>query len=1202
MQIHPYRNFLPSIIVARLTVIITFLISLFNTVTAQQPYDLPTVIKPSPQSQAITRYGDYPMSDYTGLTDISIPLHTVTGRKLSLPISMSFHASGRMANETNGPLGIRWTLNCGGVVTRTMKGVPDEWNRLTSFDPGTAASNYLQNGNEPSFDVLYSACPEGKESGAYGNSLGLYDSEYDIFNYALPNGKQGHFILKNQNGVKVPMTIPYEPLKIVVINSPSDKGYTDRIEITDADGTKYIFGRYDTPSGNAVEYTDVPDIAAGMLASVPTAWYLTQIVSSDGTDEISLSYTLRTTNLYTASESARIGDQMRDNSTDLRGNEGDPFEDNLRSQYVQLYHEQDANPVSAINSYTTPTLSGIQFNGGSVSLSYTGSTSFNTLLSGISVNRGTTLYKKISFSLSIHSGESDIYYLDGLSFYGEGQSVATGNYSFSYYEPGYTYQMQGSYSDAQNKDWWGYYRLTNHLLPYQSIAYTPVPYGNSVPVYWDIGYGRPERDGVENSKKVGMLQTITYPTGGQTEFVYESNQYDMNQIPYYQPGPVSALSDGPGLRIKEVLSKPIGGKDIHKIYKYGVYEDGRGFINELLRPGSTSFQGLTESQSNIMYFWTEANNTWVTDQAGFRIRNYYSDPNISFDFSGSGIKYDAVTEYYIQDGVPQQKTQTHYSWDNNEQVSDFIIHDNGDLSYHYPRKFSDPQNAWKTPVMTGKTLYTYSNSQFTPVKSESYTYNAELRDEAWDMPTYQHTQIVFAETGVNDVAQQTYNTAKGYTSCSVYGFGFRRYTTGMQQLLTTTTQDFTPAGTVTTVKNTTYEPTYNFVQSEEITNSKNETIKTSYAYPLDFVSQQPYTDMVNTKHILSPVIQKTVSKSGSFLESVTTNYKDWGNNITAPVTVVTQKGNSPDTRVHFYGYDAFGNVLSVAKENGVMHSYAWGYNGRYPVAEVTGGTATTASGSVPQYTLDNATGDGDDATVRNALAPLLNIPNTVATTYTFKPLVGMTSQTDAAGRITYYEYDPMGRLSLVRDQDNNILKRYCYSYYNQTGACPDGPPAGATVFSSEDQSDYYYSNTCTSPAQPDPVYVTVTAGQFLSTVSVADANQQARQYGQNYANQHGTCIVPPFTLTFNNTTGGTFDVNLTEVNTNQTYSVFVPQDGTTLQLPEGTYEVQIAPDVPPSSYYQFYYQVGCDYYSSSTWSIEFDNVPLNGNCNTITIN
>ncbi|MBL7864319.1 MAG: RHS repeat protein [Cyclobacteriaceae bacterium] len=50
------------------------------------------------------------------------------------------------------------------------------------------------------------------------------------------------------------------------------------------------------------------------------------------------------------------------------------------------------------------------------------------------------------------------------------------------------------------------------------------------------------------------------------------------------------------------------------------------------------------------------------------------------------------------------------------------------------------------------------------------------------------------------------------------------------------------------------------------------------------------------------------------------------------------------------------------------------------------------------------------------------------TTLTYKTLVGVTSQTDANSRITYYEYDDAGRLARVRDHQRNIVKQHDYAY------------------------------------------------------------------------------------------------------------------------------------------------------------------------------
>jgi len=50
------------------------------------------------------------------------------------------------------------------------------------------------------------------------------------------------------------------------------------------------------------------------------------------------------------------------------------------------------------------------------------------------------------------------------------------------------------------------------------------------------------------------------------------------------------------------------------------------------------------------------------------------------------------------------------------------------------------------------------------------------------------------------------------------------------------------------------------------------------------------------------------------------------------------------------------------------------------------------------------------------------------TTYTYDPLIGMTSSTDENNLTTTYDYDTFGRLKQVKDNKGNILKSYDYNY------------------------------------------------------------------------------------------------------------------------------------------------------------------------------
>ncbi|QMU66143.1 MAG: hypothetical protein GKR88_21045 [Flavobacteriaceae bacterium] len=54
------------------------------------------------------------------------------------------------------------------------------------------------------------------------------------------------------------------------------------------------------------------------------------------------------------------------------------------------------------------------------------------------------------------------------------------------------------------------------------------------------------------------------------------------------------------------------------------------------------------------------------------------------------------------------------------------------------------------------------------------------------------------------------------------------------------------------------------------------------------------------------------------------------------------------------------------------------------------------------------------------------------TTFTYDPLIGVTSITDPRGRTLYYHYDSFNRLQYVKDHDGNVLSEHSYNYKNQT--------------------------------------------------------------------------------------------------------------------------------------------------------------------------
>ena len=95
----------------------------------------------NPNAASLGKYVDIPVSLYTGVPNIGVPIYTIQEGPLSLPISLSYHASGVKINELASSVGLGWSLNAGGMISRTVLGLYDEepgkgylsYNNLTLF-------------------------------------------------------------------------------------------------------------------------------------------------------------------------------------------------------------------------------------------------------------------------------------------------------------------------------------------------------------------------------------------------------------------------------------------------------------------------------------------------------------------------------------------------------------------------------------------------------------------------------------------------------------------------------------------------------------------------------------------------------------------------------------------------------------------------------------------------------------------------------------------------------------------------------------------------------------------------------------------------------------------------------------------------------------------------------------------------------------
>ena len=80
---------------------------------------------PSPTASGLAKYIEFPVSTYTGIPSISIPIYEIEVDGIKIPISLDYHAGGIQVDEEASWVGLGWSLNAGGAIFEKTYGYPD---------------------------------------------------------------------------------------------------------------------------------------------------------------------------------------------------------------------------------------------------------------------------------------------------------------------------------------------------------------------------------------------------------------------------------------------------------------------------------------------------------------------------------------------------------------------------------------------------------------------------------------------------------------------------------------------------------------------------------------------------------------------------------------------------------------------------------------------------------------------------------------------------------------------------------------------------------------------------------------------------------------------------------------------------------------------------------------------------------------------
>ena len=229
---------------------------------------------PASAAQADKMMGN-PVNLFSGIPSISIPIYNFKSNSgVAVSVSLDYSGGGIQVGESATFVGLGWYLNAGGIITRTVRGMPDDM---------------------PDVGFMYaSAIPADWRSNASKYYHDSIDAQQDVFQFNFP-GHSGKFFMGKNGQIAL---VPSSKIRIVpTFQEASIFNQTLKsFRIIAEDGIKYDFEIADYITTNIdMNYfggSSTPTASGYYGKGYGTAWYLTKIISPFNTDTINFNYKL----------------------------------------------------------------------------------------------------------------------------------------------------------------------------------------------------------------------------------------------------------------------------------------------------------------------------------------------------------------------------------------------------------------------------------------------------------------------------------------------------------------------------------------------------------------------------------------------------------------------------------------------------------------------------------------------------------------------------------------------------------------------------------------------------------------------------------------------------------------------------------------------------------------------------------------------
>jgi|GEM_PF-2433253 len=932
---------------------------------------------PSPNASALLRYANVPVDEHTGIPSVVLPIDQLSGRSLSVPITLSYHGSGNKVLDIASNVGLGFVLNAGGVITRVMRGLPDE-----------SSTGYQYNGKR-----VYSNTIDSVYLNATINNK--IDGEPDMFYFNFL-GHTGKFVIDTLGNAQY---LPDQGMRVIshpIHNNP-DSTHNAWV-LKDFSGTTYVFGA-DTSS----QEITVVNLAGQPITKAITyisSWYLAKVITPDGKETVNFHYSSGPNLNY---------EQYRNITTynihhDVTDKRAGIFSSRvIHTEVLSSINRADIDVSTVIQVLNAKYLSSIQNDMGSVTFSYiprqdlSGGQALNQIKIYNAYDSSTPL--KIytfneSYFLSPNSpstADSKRLRLDCVML--QGRSAETKQlFVFTYNE-----QTLLPPRNSDSFDHWGYYNTLDDRAGFPPVNLTTDKYGN-----YDDGFDRRTPDSVR--MKACILTKVRNINGGYTNLSYAIDDYK------YDGG----VFIGGGLRIKTIVENDSLGQIVPIVKQYAYTLDDGTSSGMVYNPKPYYIEGITNYEAGTVVapipslLAYEINNlksplTIVSTaiEVALTIASSITIPGLILDVAVTILAPAIADAYqflfhrthhygYDSPSFSYSSTPLNNLFDINgasvtySQVST-ISGDGGKTINYYTSQqdYPDSTSAIQLNCLAQGITTIYGNTgSYPPSTSFDFERGLLKQSKAYD----NNNNLVSMVTNTYQLSKRKSvvvgqrSSVSGYASLSNGGFQVITYNFGLYkeiseniQLAQSVTQlyDQTHNGTALTTTHTyTWQPTYpTLMHSESTPRSDGQLLVNYITYPMEYAAGTPFLDnMVSHYMIAVPIEKVSTLQNGdnvSIIGGAVSRYKTGGLGLLD--TIFSLSASNPILQANFkfsnqvkgimngsngaysidksyiakafyQTYDSKDNLIQSQNISEPSSSIIWGYNQDVPIAQVSNAT------------------------------------------------------------------------------------------------------------------------------------------------------------------------------------------------------------------------------------------------------------------------